>query len=209
MDRNILKKIADYQLLQTGYTPENGLFNGKTGIALFFFYYARYTANPIYEDFAGEILDELGTGISDRTPVTFANGLCGIGWSIEYMKSQRFIEADTDEILEEIDEKIMERDVRKIRDDTFEEGLEGIVVYVRSRLDSIRADAKRSPFPASYLDELETACTKADIRLYDECYTLPNVWNRILHVFSLRLKEKEEGWKRGLLLIDKKYDERH
>lgn len=209
MNRNILKKIADYQLLQTGYIPENGLFNGKTGIALFFFYYARYTANPIYEDFAGEILEELGKGISVRTPITFANGLCGIGWSIEYMKSQHFIEADTDEILEEIDEKIMERDVRKIRDHTFEEGLEGIAVYVRSRLDSLRADADRLPFLASYLDELETACTKAGIHLQDECYTLSNVWNRILHIFFLRLKEKEESWKRGLLLIDKKYDEGH
>jgi lantibiotic modifying enzyme len=41
-----------------------------------------------------------------HTPVDFENGLAGIGWGIEYLVQNKFIEADTDEVLEEFDNRI-------------------------------------------------------------------------------------------------------
>ena len=44
--------------------------------------------------------------------------------AIEYLKTEGFIEADTNDILSEVDKQIMERDVRRITDYTLETGLD-------------------------------------------------------------------------------------
>jgi hypothetical protein len=101
-----LQRIANVLLLNGSFTDNLGLLNGKMGIAIFFFHYARYTGNKIYEDYAGELIDEIYEEINLSTPAGFANGLTGIGWGIEYLVQNGFVEADTDEALEEIDNRI-------------------------------------------------------------------------------------------------------
>jgi hypothetical protein len=76
------------------------------GIAIFFYQYARYTGNKVYEDYAGELIDEIYEEINNNTPVGFANGLMGIGWGIEYLVRNGYLEADTDEALAEIDNAV-------------------------------------------------------------------------------------------------------
>ncbi|MGV8090712.1 MAG: hypothetical protein AB2L24_02430 [Mangrovibacterium sp.] len=53
------------------------------------------------------MIDEIYEEISLSTPLDFANGLAGIGWGIEYLVQNHFIEADPDEVLEEIDKRLM------------------------------------------------------------------------------------------------------
>ena len=110
----LLKQIADHYLLRGLFCREMGLWNGKTGMSLFFFLLSRHTGNHWYEEFAGELLDDVCSSLSKQCPVTFADGLCGIGWTIEFLKKEGFIEGDTDDILEEVDKQVMERDVRRI-----------------------------------------------------------------------------------------------
>lgn len=43
----------------------------------------------------------------------FSNGLSGIGWGIEYLAQHQFVELSADETLQEIDNKVMERDLFK------------------------------------------------------------------------------------------------
>lgn len=101
-----LQRIANVLLLNASFIDNLGLLNGKMGIAIFFYHYARYTGNEVYENYAGELIDEIYEEISFNTPVDFANGLTGIGWGIEYLVQNGFVEADTDEALEEMDHKI-------------------------------------------------------------------------------------------------------
>ena len=150
----ILKQIADYQILTSVFCSDLSLFRGKMGMVLFFFLYARYSGNVRFEDFAGELLDEVCINLHTSLPITFADGLCGIGWGIEFLKKRKFIEGNTDEILVEIDRIVMERDLRRMSDHSFETGLEGIVRYVRSRLDS-SSDENRSLFDPVYWDDLD------------------------------------------------------
>lgn len=93
-------------LLNSSFINNLGLMHGKMGISIFFFHLARQTKNKIYEDYAGELIDEIYEEITDNTPVDFENGLAGIGWGIEYLVQNKFIEADTDEVLEEFDNRI-------------------------------------------------------------------------------------------------------
>lgn len=133
-EQRTLQRIARYLMLHSSHTTNTGLLNGKTGITLFFYHYARYTNNKIYEKFAGELLDEIYREIHDHYSADFKNGLCGIGWGMEYLIQGNFVEADADEVLEELDRQIIERDVRRIHDASMETGLQGIASYMISRL---------------------------------------------------------------------------
>ena len=100
---NRLQRIANVLLLNASFLDNPGLLNGKMGIAIFFYHYSRYSKNKIYEDYAGELVDEIYEEINTSTPVNFENGLTGIGWGIEYLVKNGFVQADTDEALEEVD----------------------------------------------------------------------------------------------------------
>jgi hypothetical protein len=101
-----LRRIADVLLLNGSLTGNPGLLRGKIGIAIFMYIYARKTGNETYKKFAGELIDEIYEQINTSTPVDFENGLTGIGWGIKYLVKNRFVEADTDEALSEIDNAI-------------------------------------------------------------------------------------------------------
>jgi hypothetical protein len=101
-----LRRIANVLLLNASYIDNLGLLNGKMGIAIFFYNYSRCTENKIFEDYAGELIDEIYEEINTNTPVNFENGLTGIGWGIEYLVKNKFVQADADEALSEIDNAV-------------------------------------------------------------------------------------------------------
>lgn len=132
----LLQRIARYLMLHGCFTSNIGLLNGKTGIAIFFYHYARYTGKHIYNNFAGELLDEIYKEIHLNIPVNFRDGLCGIAWGVEYLIRNRFVEGNPDDVLDDLDKQIVERDVRRISDYSLETGLTGIACYVISRMEN-------------------------------------------------------------------------
>ncbi|HEX3009512.1 MAG TPA: lanthionine synthetase LanC family protein, partial [Bacteroidales bacterium] len=104
-----LQRIANVLLLNASFIDNLGLLNGKMGIAIFFYHYAKYTGNEVYSEYAGELIDEIYSEINTSTPIDFENGLTGIGWGIEYLVQNGFVEADTDEVLEQIDEAVYQK----------------------------------------------------------------------------------------------------
>ncbi len=128
-----LKRIARYLMLHGSFTPDIGLLRGKMGIAIFFFHYGEYSKNKVYTDFAGELIDEIYREIHVDSPLNFKDGLCGIAWGIDYLIRNKFAEADPDEVLENLDERILEWNVKYIRNYSLEEGLKGIACYIISR----------------------------------------------------------------------------
>ena len=134
MKDKLLQRIARYLMLHGSFTDDIGLLHGKTGIVIFFYHYARYTEKRIYNDFAEELIEEIYKEINVSTPLNFKDGLCGIAWGIGYLIQNDFIEADPDEVLEDLDKRIMEWDVRHISDCSLETGLTGIACYVISRM---------------------------------------------------------------------------
>lgn len=133
------------------------------GAVLFFFHYARYTGNVLYENYAEELFDEVYNDVNKGISYGFANGLCGIGWAVEYLVKQEFIEGDTDDALEEIDRQVMVYNPTRISDYSFANGLDGIVCYVLSRLLSPRAPKAPLPFDERYRKELYLACRNIPI----------------------------------------------
>lgn len=98
------QRIVNFLLLNASFINNLGLMHGKMGISIYFFHLARQTKNKTYGDYAGELIDEIYGEISTNIPIGFENGLAGIGWGIEYLVQEGFIEADTNEILAEFDQ---------------------------------------------------------------------------------------------------------
>lgn len=145
-----------------------GLYDGKMGYVLFFFHSARYLNNLWFEEYAEELLDEIYCDITLETPINFFNGLCGIGWGIEYLVQHGFVRGCTDEILADLDEMVMRTDPRRIEDSSYETGIRGIAAYVCSRLSSPRSPDSTLPFDSLYLDELKGTCLRLGVDMeYD------------------------------------------
>lgn len=89
-----------------------GLLHGKMGIAVFFAHYALFTHEEQYNQFADELIKDavnllLWTCNLDNDNEIFAynyeNGLSGMGIGIAYLVKQGFMEADLDDVLDDMD----------------------------------------------------------------------------------------------------------
>lgn len=112
-----------------------GLFHGLTGITIFYYHLAKVTGNLDYEERADDLIGKVFSDLSLSVPADFENGLAGIGWGIEYLVREGFAEGNTDEILEEADNKIF----RILNEETFNSfdltnGLTGYLIYLINRL---------------------------------------------------------------------------
>lgn len=129
-----LSNISRYLMLHGSFTRNLGLMNGKMGIVLFFYHYSRYSRNPLYSKFAGEMLDEIYDEIDSAYPYNFSDGLSGIAWSMVYLIRNGFVSTDDEQdFLSDLDAKVMEWDVRHLHNTSLETGILGLGHYILSR----------------------------------------------------------------------------
>lgn len=102
-DKIILERFSCTRQVNSEFYLNDGLQDGKTGAAIFFFNCARKTEEDVYENLANCLLDNLFDNLSDKKSLEFAKGLCGIGWGIEYLLQHGFVEGDANEVLSDID----------------------------------------------------------------------------------------------------------
>ena len=150
----LLDRLIPHLILNYHFAPNAGLLNGKMGGVVFFGQYAQYTGKNYFREYAEELLDEVFDMVHENVPIDFVNGLCGIGWGVEYLLRHSLMEGDADEVLEDIDKKIVERDPLYVEDLSLYTGLWGILMYVTARLAQIRTNNYR-PFPFEYLKRLQ------------------------------------------------------
>ena len=150
-NQQLLNRITNNLLINAVNLDVPGLFYGKMGVVLYFAHLARFTGKSSYEDYAGELLEFAYQEVYNCLPVDFSSGLCGIAWGIHYLLQKGFMEGDADDILSEIDAKIMERDLRRITDLTVETGLAGIGYYIKARVNSCLQKNLALPFDGEYL----------------------------------------------------------
>jgi glycosyltransferase involved in cell wall biosynthesis len=149
---DILRNIA--VRIENESVSDMGILKGRMGIILFLFHYARFSCNESYKILAEKKLTELLKNIQMDTHYGFGTGLSGIGWGIEYLYQQGFIEGDTNEILTDFDKKVMEIDPKRIVNQNKDYGLGGIVLYLLARLYTIEKEKKDNPFDRDYLSSV-------------------------------------------------------
>lgn len=142
IQNNKLQRVINVLLLHSSFIENLGLFNGKMGISIAFFHLSRQTNNSLYENYAGELIDEIYEEINTTSPWNFEDGLAGIGWGIEYLVQNHFIEADTDEALFEIDNRLTPYVYSFPSKFGINDGLLGVGFYFLSR---VKQKVKESP----------------------------------------------------------------
>lgn len=209
MEQLLFQRIVNKLTFSCGSMPETGLLSGKMGVVIFFFHYARYTGNILHEDFAEILLESVYKNIHTTMPVNFESGYCGIGWGIEYLIQQNFVEAESDGVLTDLDAKIMERDPRRITDYSLATGLEGIICYVLSRLISDKKEQNSKPFDSVYLSDLFTAAKKMPkteitssfidyVEKKELKYDIQIVLHNLIASSNINKDEEYANWKLGL-----------
>lgn len=168
-------------ILESSFLADLGLLHGKMGIAIFFYEYAKRTGHPLFSECADDLLDDLWNEINTYTPVDFANGLVGIGWGLEYLIQQGFVEASED-IFEEIDRRIMETDIRRITNFSLETGLTGLLHYIMARIQGAIQRKISIPFDSRY--RLDIYIITKRIMLQIQNHELKNLSQKYIYYYE-------------------------
>lgn len=151
---NFSDQILHVLLLNSKFLSDFGLFTGKTGLAIAFAHLYRRTPDSIYDDCLGELLDDIMQKTHKGLDTDFASGFAGIGWGVEYLLQNAFVEGKAIDVCEELDLKIMEKDSRRITDLSLESGMEGLLHYVLAHLHGAISKGGSLPFDETFLSDL-------------------------------------------------------
>ena len=176
-----LEKIVQKLIINGTLTDQSGLFYGKTGVAVFFFHYARLTGNELYQDYAMELLETIQNQITVTISMRYDIGLAGIGVGLEYLLQNVFLEAN-DDIFDEFDAKMYRTAMYEPYPDfSLEGGLAGWGRYFVYRLrGNGRKDSKLHEAMAHIADEISQRIVENSIPENEQ----PDVF-RFLHDLTL------------------------
>lgn len=149
-----LRKITDYLLLKSPYIQDIGLFHGKMGIAVALYVYANRYRDKLLEEYAWDLLQQVYDGVHVDMPIGLEYGLSGIGYGTALLCELGLVECDLNEILGEVDARIMERDPRRITDFSVRSGAGGLQLYIALRQ---RVSGCILTFDSQYFAELQSA----------------------------------------------------
>ena len=159
-----MDKIADYLLLRSGYLQELGLFHGKMGVVVALYLYADAYGDEVMREYAWELFQQVYDGVHTDMPVGLERGLAGIGYGTTFLCKRGLVECSLNDILEDIDRKIMERDPRRLTDMSVRSGLRGLMLYLGLR-QSVEAV---TTFDSRYMMELQDTVERNNL----SCRTL-------------------------------------
>lgn len=126
-DIYLLNRISNHLLLNASYLSDIGLYNGRMGIVLFFAHYSKYTNQNYYDDFASILLDEIIEDLNYEKTYSFANGLSGIIWGVEYLYENSFIIGEPDFVLCNLYDRINEINIANVKDSSLDFGSLGLL----------------------------------------------------------------------------------
>ncbi len=135
----ILREIADdliERYEKNELEADIGLFSGKTGISLFLFYYSRYMKEERYEEYAQRLLESVFDDInSGNLMPTYCSGLAGVGWTVDHLVEEGFIDEGNLKVLSDMDSYLINLLLNYLdrNDFDFLHGATGIAYYLRRR----------------------------------------------------------------------------
>lgn len=91
-----LLNIANMVSLDLQEGKEVTLIGGKLGATLFYYELSGYTGIKMYNEIADDLLGEVMDGIQEIKDNSMNQGFSGIGWGINYLIRNEFVEADSD-----------------------------------------------------------------------------------------------------------------
>jgi hypothetical protein len=111
-----------------------GLMYGKMGNSIYHFLLYRLTNEKEYEEKAKKLLDEVISGVPNLFNTNFDIGLSGIGYGIEFLIRNNYINGNSNTILKDFDDRIFRTyNENEINDLSLDSGLIGYLLYFLNR----------------------------------------------------------------------------
>lgn len=121
-----------------------GLYEGRMGLCICYFILAKITNTQKYHSLAKETLTEVQESIDTVNEFGFAKGLAGIGWGVEWLAQNKLLKANTDLVLEELDDILYQSIVySKDINISMADGATGKAMYFLYRLQSRNSNQLR------------------------------------------------------------------
>lgn len=146
--------IIHHLIMKSPFMTNIGLMKGKMGIALLFFVYGEKKQCNVYTDIAFDLLEDVWEEIESNTSINF-HDLCGIGWAIEYLVQHGYVEGNTNEICEEIDNKIQKVFISEFENSTTEYRLTEALNYIGTRKQGAFLQKSPLPFGIDFMKDIE------------------------------------------------------
>ena len=133
---------------------KSDLFGGIGSIVLFLNYYAKYSDNDKFTENSIIIISNIFDRISKGYLYpAFADGLAGLGWLIEHLSQNEFMQVNTNEIIGELDDflyQFMGEEMKKGNYD-YLHNASGIALYFLSR----KSNSKSDQYLTEYINLLD------------------------------------------------------
>lgn len=134
-----------FSCLKDLYVGQYGLYNGRVGLCMGAFLMHRNTGEATWNEEAMRLLDEICENIGMVKQLNFSSGLSGIGWALEWIVQHNFVEANTDDVLESLDDELFKAIIyTKFESLSLETGTIGLALFFYKRLTA------QNPYPSRY-----------------------------------------------------------
>ncbi|OEK06897.1 lanthionine synthetase C family protein [Roseivirga misakiensis] len=157
--KDLEKKLEEIaQALETKQmeSPHLGVLAGISGVAMFFFYYAKYKRDNHYGTVGNRVLEECLNRISNGYSFpTYCTGIAGVGWVFEHLSENNFIEIKNDKLLPDIEDHLYHKMKERISIGHYDflHGAIGYGVYFLKRYKNTQSEKLKIKYEA-YLKEL-------------------------------------------------------
>ena len=119
------------------------LASGYPGIALFYSYYSQFTQDTHYQNLSSSIIENCFEYIAQNDATyTFADGIAGLGWTIQHLLKNNLLEG-TEDALDEIDDYLKQVSIYQIKSGNYDflHGSMGCGIYFLERANKVSHDA--------------------------------------------------------------------
>jgi lantibiotic modifying enzyme len=143
----IAKCLSNYPYLN------NDLMGGKAGIAIFWAYYFKYSEQANLGRSLVPLLDIFNGIKRSNIYPSFANGIAGLGWTIEHIKQFEFIQVSADALLARFDELLYPYMLKYVKEGNYDylHGALGIGLYYLKR----NSNSKTKKYIIDLINELK------------------------------------------------------
>lgn len=159
---NQQEDILNRLVLHSLDNPNNiGLFYGQTGYMLVLAQYAQKYNIRYIDAIADALCERIFHRAGEIRDISFANGLSGICWGVEFLVQQGILDGTADGTCSEVDSEIMKTDISRLNDFSIETGLGGLWLYVWSRIQGNYVADLNMPFDFDYIEKWLNVMSKS------------------------------------------------
>lgn len=148
--------FVNYVALQSAQISMNGLYHGRMGIILSLYCYGKVHKNHCLCEYTSDVLHNMTTD-DYYGDISIESGLSGLALGFTLLSKAGMFKDNLNEILYDVDKKIMSIDPRRMEDYSFRKGALGVLYYIKTRLS---IDQVCVSLHKDYIRELEAIMEK-------------------------------------------------